>query len=299
MQPNPVMKKLGFTNDDRVVIIHTDDIGMCQASVSAFADLVDYGLISSGAVMVPCPWFLEAADYAVSHPEADLGVHLTLTSEWQTYRWGPISTRDEASGLMDEQGCLHRTSEAVWAQADPEAAFTELDVQVRRAYNAGMDLTHIDTHMGSVAHPALIPGYVQLATKYGLPPMIPRMSAEDLVANQNVDQETAKLITDMIGTLDEMGLPLVDYISGLQLEDASDRLGQAKQALGALKSGITHFIIHPSKDTPELRRITTSWDCRVADFETFTNDLTREFIKNEGIQIIGYRDLKALMPTDL
>lgn len=299
MQPNPILKKLGFSNSDRVVIIHTDDIGMCQASVSAFADMVDYGLISSGAVMVPCPWFLEAADYAVSHPKADLGVHLTLTSEWKTYRWGPVSTRDPKSGLMDEQGFFHRKSESVWANADPDATFTELESQVSRALSAGMNLTHIDTHMGSVAHPAFIPGYVQLASRYGLPAMIPRMSAEDLVASQNVDAQTAEMITDMIATLDDMGLPMVDYISGLELDDASDRLGQAKQALGALKPGITHFIIHPSKDTPELRQITTSWDCRVADYETFTNDATREFMINEGIQIIGYRDLKSLMPPDL
>ena len=88
MQSNPVLKKLGFSNDDRVIIIHTDDIGMCQASVDAFAEMVDFGLISSGAVMVPCPWFLEAADFAVSHPEADLGAHLTLTSEWEDLSLG-------------------------------------------------------------------------------------------------------------------------------------------------------------------------------------------------------------------
>ena len=113
MQSNPVLKKLGFSNDDRVAIIHTDDIGMCQASVDAFADMVDYGLISSGAVMVPCPWFLEAAAYSTAHPQADLGVHLTLTSEWETYRWGPISTRDPASGLLDEQGFFHKSSQVV------------------------------------------------------------------------------------------------------------------------------------------------------------------------------------------
>ena len=297
MQPNPVLKQLGFSNDDRVVIIHTDDIGMCQASVSAFAEMVDFGLISSGAVMVPCPWFLEAAAYAKDHPEADLGVHLTLTSEWETYRWGPISTRDPETGLMDALGYFYRSSEEVWEHADPDAAIKELNAQITQALQAGMTLTHIDTHMGSVAHPRLIPGYIQLATQYGLPPMIPRMSAETLMSNEGVDQETAEMISGMIHTLEEMGLPLLDYLSGLSLEDEKDRFGQAKQALGALKPGLTHFIIHPSKDTPELRRITESWACRVADFETFTSDATRAFIKNEGIQVIGYRDLMALMPS--
>jgi len=297
MQPNPVLQKLGFSNDDRVVIIHTDDIGMCQASVEAFAEMVDFGLISSGAVMVPCPWFLEAAAYSKSHPEADIGVHLTLTSEWETYRWGPISSRDPGSGLMDKQGFFHKSSEAVWEHADPEAAAAELEAQVSRALAEGMNLTHIDTHMGSVANPTIIPTYVQLATKFGLPPMIPRMAEETLMSSQGVDAETAQMVTGMVLALEEMGIPLLDHLAGLELDDAEDRLGQAKQVLGGIKPGLTHFIIHPSKDTPELRHITDSWDCRVADYETFMREETRNFIKNEGIQIIGYRDLKALMPS--
>jgi predicted glycoside hydrolase/deacetylase ChbG (UPF0249 family) len=296
MQPNPVLKKLGFSNDDRVIIIHTDDIGMCQASVDAFAEMVDFGLISSGAVMVPCPWFLEAAAFAVSHPEADLGAHLTLTSEWQTYRWGPISTRDPETGLMDEQGFFHRRSEGVWENADPEAVRVELEAQVTHALAEGINLTHIDTHMGSVAHPKFISSYVQLAMKYGLPLMIPRMEVGAIMAQQHVDEATAQMLAGTLQSLEEMGLPLLDGISGLELEHAENRFDQAKEALLALKPGVTHFIIHPSKDTPELRHITTSWDCRVADYETFTSKATRDFIKNEGIQVIGYRALKELMP---
>jgi hypothetical protein len=272
---------------------------MCQASVDAFAEMSEFGLISSGAVMVPCPWFLEAADYAVAHPEADLGAHMTLTSEWETYRWGPISTRDPESGLMDEQGFFHKKSEGVWQHANPEAAINELDQQIQRALQAGINLTHIDTHMGSIAHPAIIPGYVQLAVKYGLPPMIPRMSVEELVARNDVDDQIGEMAGELIHTLEEMGIPLLDGLSGLELVDATDRFEQAKAALQALKPGLTHFIIHPSKDTPELRRITKSWDCRVADYDTFMSETTRDFIKNEGIQVIGYRALKEIMPQSI
>lgn len=296
MQTNPVLKKLGFSPDDRLVIIHTDDIGMCQASIDAFADLWDFGLISSGAVMVPCPWFLEAAAYARSHPEVDLGIHITLTSEWETYRWGPVTTRDPASGLLDAQGFFYKTTQEVWVNADPSAAIAEMDAQVSRAVEEGMTPTHVDTHMGSVGHPSLIPGYIQLATRYGVPLMIPRLAAEELMQRESLDEDTARKITGMISTLEEMGIPLLDQLSGLELDDASDRIGQAKQALGGLKPGITHFIIHPSKDTPELRHITDSWDCRVADYETFMNADIRDFIKHEGIHIIGYKDLKDLMP---
>jgi len=133
MQPNPVLKKLGFSDNDRLVIIHTDDIGMCQASVQAYADLWEFGGISSGAIMMPCPWAKAAADYCKAHPGVDMGVHATLTAEWQTYRWGPLSTRDPGSGLMDADGFFWRSSEEAQAQADPDAVLTELQLQVQKA----------------------------------------------------------------------------------------------------------------------------------------------------------------------
>ena len=170
-------------------------------------------------------------------------------------------------------------------------------MQIGRALEAGIDLTHIDTHMGTVALPKLIPGYIQLATRYHLPPMIPRLTASELISVADVDDETAQMLTGMIDMLEEMDLPLLDELSGLDLVEPEGRLDQAKAALSALKPGLTHFIIHPSKDTPELRRITSSWACRVADYETFTSDAMRDFIRAEGIQVIGYRGLKALMPT--
>ena len=229
--------------------------------------------------------------------KADLGAHLTLTSEWETYRWGPISTRDPKTGLMDEQGFFHRRSEGVWEHADPEAAQVELEAQVTRALEAGIKLTHIDTHMGSVAHPKLISSYVQLAMKYGLPLMIPRMDVPAIMAQQHVDEQTRSSVGRDAPITGRDGLASSGRHfrvgTGTRWKTASIR---PRKALLALKPGVTHFIIHPSKDTPELRHITTSWDCRVADYETFTSKATRDFIKNEGIQVIGYRALKELMP---
>jgi hypothetical protein len=193
---------------------------------------------------------------------------------------------------------MHKTSAAVWAKADPEAAFAELDAQVSRALAEGMNLTHIDTHMGTVAHPQLIPAYIQLATKYGLPPMIPRLTPEELMAQSHADQATAEMVAGMFASLEEMGIPLLDGIYGMPLDDPTDRLEKVSAALRSLKPGVTHFIIHPAKDTPELRAITDSWPSRVADYETFTSEAVRAFIRDEGIQVIGYRALKALMPRN-
>ena len=163
MDANPVLKKLGFDNNDRLAIIHVDDVGMCHASVEAFADLWDFGLISSGAVMVPCPWFLSTVQFFHKNPQADLGVHLTLTSEWDTYRWGPLSTCDPKTGLLDQDGYFHRLAHQVQEQADPGAVQIELTTQIERAITAGLQPTHADTHMGTVAHAKFMGAYLHRA----------------------------------------------------------------------------------------------------------------------------------------
>lgn len=296
MKPNPVLRKLGLSDTDRAVIIHTDDIGMCQASVGAFADLVEFGLISSGAVMVPCPWFLQAAEFCREHPEADMGVHLTLTSEWETYRWGPLSTRDPQSGLVDAQGFFYGLSEQAQEHADPAAAQLEIETQLQRAADAGIRSTHADTHMGTLAHPKFVGAYLQTALQYGLPPMMFRLD-EAGWARLGLDAETSQIAMHMIQVLEEQGVPLLDQMSTVHLNDPENRTERAKQALAALPPGITHFIIHPAKDTPELRAIAPDWRSRVGDYEAFTSEEMRRFLQDCGLHVIGYRALQELMPA--
>jgi hypothetical protein len=297
MDPNPVLKKLGLATDDRVVILHADDVGMCQASLIAFADLVDFGLLSSGATMVPCPWFPAVAAYCRRQPSVDLGVHLTLTSEWELYRWGPISTRDPASGLLDEEGYLHRRSEGTQAHADSAAVQHELEAQLARALASSIDVTHLDTHMGTVADPKFVYGYVQLALQHRLPPMIPRLDEAGWRAF-GMDGEMATLAAQFVAQLEAQGVPLIDHIIGLPLdEEPGDRLALAKREFDALPPGLTHFVIHPAADTPELRAITQSWRSRVADYETLRSNELRDYVRGAGIQVTGYRVLRDLMPN--
>jgi predicted glycoside hydrolase/deacetylase ChbG (UPF0249 family) len=302
MDPNPVLKKLGFSPTDRVAIIHLDDIGMCQASVAAYAELFEFGLISCGAVMVPCPWFPAAAEFARAHPEADLGIHLTLNCEYETYRWGAVSTRDPATGLLDELGFLHRHSADTQAHADPVAVEQELEAQMLRALAAGMTPTHADTHMGTVAHAKFMASYIALALKYKVPPMMLRLDEEGWrrLAGENMgvalDPAALAMAVQMVQSLEEMGVPLLDAISALQLDaDPDTRLDQARAAFDALGPGITHFIIHAAKDTPELRAITSDWRCRVADYQTFLKPELRAYIQASGVHVIGYRAIQSVM----
>ncbi|MCI0519824.1 MAG: polysaccharide deacetylase family protein [Chloroflexi bacterium] len=294
MQPNPVLKKLGFADSDRLVIIHTDDIGMCHASVEAFADLWEFGLISSGAVMTPCPWFAHTAAYCHAHPGVDMGAHLTLNSEWEGYRWGPLSTRDPGSGLMDAEGYFFRSSEETQAQADSEAVQVELEMQVARCLAAGIHLTHVDTHMGTVAHPRFAAGYLSVALQRRLPAMMLRMDQAGY-ESLGLTGPMAAFAAQMVMQLEEQGLPLVDQMAWLPLDQPAARIAQAKAMLGSLPPGVTHFVIHPSKDTPELRAITPDWPSRVADYQAFRSKELSAFIRNSGLQVIGYRALQGLM----
>jgi hypothetical protein len=245
--------------------------------------------------MMPCPWALEAVEFQRTHPQADLGIHVTLTSEWKNYRWGPLSTRDVKTGLMDEQGFFHRRSPGVQANADPAAVAVEIETQVQRALAAGMTPTHMDTHMGSVAHPKFMQTYINIALKYHLPPMVFRWGDEQW-RQRGMDALSAAAASQYIKMLESNGLPLLDHMVGLPLDQPEDRIGQAKAAFKELKPGITHFIIHPSNDTPELRAITPDWICRAGDYQTFLLEELKSFIIQSGIQVIGYREIQKIMP---
>jgi chitin disaccharide deacetylase len=295
MDPNPVLKKLGFSNTDKVVILHTDDVGMCQASISAFIDLWENESISSGAIMLPCPWAKPAAEYCRTHPSVDMGVHATITAEWDGYRWSALSTRDPDSGLMDQDGFLWQTSEETQAHATPEAVAAELQLQVRKALDWGVDVTHFDTHMGTVMHPKFLQAYLQAARQAHVPAFLPRGDLSMLM-NMGLDQETVLEFAKLISSLEDQGLPLVDGMAMMPLDQPDGQLDIAKRMLTDLQPGITHFLFHPSIDTPELRAIAPDWPSRVANYHTFMDPELKRFIKDQGIQVIGYRDLKNLIP---
>ncbi len=298
MNPNPALKKLGFSNSDRLAILHADDIGMCQASVQAYADLWENGTISSGAIMMPCPWAATAAEYCRAHPGVDMGVHATLTAEWDAYRWRPLSSVDPATGMLDEDGFFWRTSNEAQTHGDGDAVMVELQTQVRKALEWGVDATHMDTHMGSVAHPKFIPAYIQTALQHGLPVMVPRGDAA-VYQRIGLDADTAAGFAAFTAQLEEQGLPLVDNVVGVPLDHPQGQFDLVRKLLNDLPAGITHFIIHPSVDTPELRAICPDWPSRVANYTTFLGREFKEFLQNSGIQVIGYRHLKQIMPAHL
>lgn len=298
MNPNPYLKKLGLADTDRAVILHADDIGMCQAGLAAYAEIVEFGVLSSAATMVPCPWFPATAvlyrTLQATHPNLDMGVHVTLTSEWDGLRWGPISTRDVASGLLDAEGYFPRQTAPVQAHGRAAAVLAEMEAQLQRALAAGIDVTHLDSHMGSIFHPQFMPLYIELAQRYRIPALAFRWQASDLQA-WGMDEATAVQFANWSQNLEASGFPLLDSIFMMPLDTHKNRLDVARQSLSNLQPGIHYFLIHPAQDTPELRAVAPDWQARVADYQLFVDKTWRQTVAESGVRVIGWREIREVM----
>jgi len=294
MKSNHLLKKLGYADTDRLVIIHTDDIGMCHASVQAFKDLWSVGGVTSGAVMTPCAWFPAVAKMCRENPAMDMGVHATLNAEWESYRWGPVSDVGAGSGLRDEAGYFHDDPENTSKLASVEDVEKEVNAQIEMALKEGIDVTHVDSHMGAIMHPKFIQTYIQAAGGRALPNMLPRLDAVgiEVMGISEADRVAYAPIMEM---LEGVGVPTLNGIMSMPLDQPNGQMEIAKKLLGNLPEGITHFILHPSIDTPELRAIAPDWESRVANYESFMSDELKKFIEGEDIKPIGYRAIRDAM----
>jgi predicted glycoside hydrolase/deacetylase ChbG (UPF0249 family) len=291
MQPNPILRQLGFAARDRVAVLHVDDVGLCQATLPAFAELVRAGAVDAASAMVPCPWFPAAAALARELPGVDLGVHLTLTSEWEGCRWGPLSTRDPASGLLDGDGFCPATAEELGERARVPAAAAEMAAQLARALAAGIDVTHLDGHMYAAFHPRLLPSYVRLGLEHSLPTVFWR----DHPAVRDFAAAGGREAKRQLAEWRQRGAMAVDHGTGLPLGRLADRREQARRLADDLQPGLTHCITHPACDTPDLRALAADAPSRIADLAALLDPEVREHWARAGVHRIGYREVRAAM----
>ena len=292
------LERLGFNSSDCVAILHADDIGMCHATIPAFENLLEFGLTSSYAIMTPCAWAGSALEIA-RETQADVGVHITLTSEWTQYRWAALSTRERSSGLFDGEGFFPRDCDEIQVKAKPEAALLEMLAQFKFFADHGVEPTHLDSHMLSAFDSRLLGQYVAMALEHGTPALFP----SSIESGFWMDDETQAMIPTLEQSLAARGFPLIDHLDGMPLSNDPNsgddhfetRLETAKSILQNLKPGVTHFAFHPSVDTPELRAICPDWRARVGDEMVFRSPELRDFLEAQNIHVIGYRALKNLI----
>ena len=289
-----LIEKLGFETSDKVVIFHIDDVGFSHASNLASFQCLDFGVASCGSVIVPAPWFLEAASICKSKPQYDIGVHLTLTCEYDLYRWRALSSVNTDSGLLDSEKSLWRTTEEAIANINPKAAEAEMRTQVQTALDSGIDITHIDTHMGTVMDPKFLPSYLKIAREFKVAPFLPRVSREDLEAVGLGD--AADIYLGMFEKLEENGTPILDSMIIDTMGDSPNKTDYYCKRFSEIKPGITHFLFHAAKMGPELKAITpdsASW--RDLDYQAFTDPKIKDCVEKHNLKIIGYKEIRDVI----
>ena len=275
----------------RYVIIHADDAGMSHSVNRATIESMEQGNVSSASIMVPCPWFKEIAAYAKAHPEKDFGIHLTLNSEWENYRWGPVASRDKVPSLVDREGYLWDNVGEVAASATAADVETELRAQIQRALDFGVPVTHLDTHMGAVvSRPDLIVVYVKLGIEFNVPVFFLR----DL-GGEVPDEAIRARGLQLMGTLTEHGLPVLDAMTQLYSNGTFEEKKAAYlKAIADTGPGVRYVIIHCGYDDAELQAITSSSKIRNTDREVFTDPEFIEAVKQTGVEIVTWKQVREL-----
>jgi hypothetical protein len=291
---NPVLPALGIPGDARVAIFHADDVGMCHGANLAFGEFSRTGAVTCGAVMVPCPWFTEAAEMAGATPDLDLGVHLTLTSEWRTYRWAPLSTVSRASGLIDEHGYFWRRLPLLAAHAVPDAAEAEMRAQIERALAAGIDVTHLDTHMGAALLPSLAEIYIRLGREYRLPILLPRHFQEyaSVLDYAGVPLEG---YAPLFARLEAEGWPLVDHFRMTPGVPSAQSDRAYRDLVATLPSGLTMVALHPNASGEIETIVPAKAHFRTDEYRLLGDRAFRDFVAEEGIRTVGFRSLRSLL----
>ncbi len=280
-------EKLGYAADAKLLIIHADDIGLAQsvndASSSAFAS----GGITSGSIMVPCPWFIDFAEHYKSNPDLDVGIHITLTSEWDYYKFGGVLPSTEIPSLLDENGYFYPTTQEVGQHADPVEAEKEIRAQIERAITYGIKPTHLDTHMGSVlAKPELVEIYMKLGKEYGIPVFVPRMMLMGMPAEE--------------GEMIKEDYVLVDRIFMLNVDspDASWEEEYGKM-IEKISPGLNVMIVHLAYDNAEMQAVAinhpafgATW--REKDLKYVQSQTFHDLLKENEIQLVTWKEVGAL-----
>ena len=288
-QSATLAERLGYSRDAKLLIVHADDLGMTHSVNAASIKAFETGLVSSGSIMVPCPWFFEIASYARSHSEADLGLHLTLTSEWSLYRWGPVLSKDRVPSLFNRDGYLYPTESEAATHIDVREAEAEVRAQIERAKAFGIQPTHLDSHMGTLyQNEALFRVFLRVSRENKLPIRISKDRGDG-----------PPFISSSLSADDVVIDRIIDISPNVKPDGWSKFYAEAVKSI---QPGVTEIVVHLAYDDEEMRAVTINhpdWGAgwRQRDFDFFTSTAFRRLLQENNIKLITWRELGKLMKT--
>ena len=279
---------LGYPRNAKLLIIHADDMGLAHSVNTATIKAFDNKGITSGSIMVPCPWAQEIISYVKDHPGMDVGIHLTLTAEWDLYKWGGVTSSDQISSLLDKNNNFFPSVEALGKSAKGTDAEKELRAQVDKVIASGINPTHLDTHMGSVlANPELVKIYLSLSDIYHLPVLFPRAYLSWF------QPEMAKSMESKIFLLDNLFMLEPKMIAGNWID-------AYKTGIESLKPGLNEIIVHLAIDNDEMQAVCKGHDdygsvWRQKDLDMVSGSEFKELLKANNVILIGWKQIRDLM----
>ena len=285
-QTKNIAERLGYPRDAKLLIIHADDLAVAHSEDIASLDALDQHAASSASIMVPCPWLTEVAAYAKSHPDADLGLHLTVTSEWKTYRWGPVESKDKVPSLLDSNGYLWADNDPATRNLKADEAEREIRAQIEKAISLGIHPTHVDSHMGEFfERPDLFAVYLKVARSYKLPFLA--------ALGPNTPKE-------MSSQLSPRDLVLDNVVMAYPSVPAAEWKNFYLNAIKDLKPGVTELIVHLAHDDAEMQAVTVdhpdygaAW--RQRDYDVITSGEFKKALEDNHVTLIHWSDLKKLI----
>jgi predicted glycoside hydrolase/deacetylase ChbG (UPF0249 family) len=281
--------RLGYPAGSKVVVLHANELGMCHETNAAWAKLLESGIVKSGSAIVPAPWFGDFAKRSVAHPNADIGIELTLNSEFDDYRWQPV-----ASGLVpslaDGDGFLWRTPNQTASNASVEDVEFELLAQIERAKESGLDPSHLTTHLGTlVTRPDLIEVYLRIARQEWIPAMVVELTPEKI---EQLAAQGYALPEDVIELFSDYPLPKVDDIRHVGPAESYDAKKQAfLKMLSELPPGITQISLRPAVASDALSSITDDAQQRAWDAELLADEEVRQALTTDGVVLTDWREI--------
>ena len=285
-QTQTIAERLGHPRDAKLLILHADDLGVAHSENAASFAALDSGGINSASIMMTTPWVTETANYMKAKPNADLGLHLVLTSEWDTYRWGGVAPNDKTQSLHDPDGTMPRQVRTVMTRAKTDEVERELRAQIDRAYAMGIKPTHVDSHMGALfSTPELFATYVKVARSYKLPFLA-------FIGAMNPAARSALQPGDIFpDTVFDAGNTPKDRWKQFYLD-----------AIKNLKPGLTEILFHLGYDDAELQAVTVNKDAygsgwRQRDFDVVMSPEWKQALKDNKVVLVTWREIqKAMYP---